>query len=148
MTMPHPKAEMLNISDAARASGVSAKMIRYYERENLIERATRSEAGYRKYDDAAVHTLRFIKRARTLGFSVKQMRELVVLWRDRHRASSDVKRLALAHIGVLETKIAELQGIRRTLKHLAENCCGDDRPACPILDDLSELTLDSGMPAN
>jgi MerR family copper efflux transcriptional regulator len=137
MIVPNPGAEMLNIGDAARASGVSAKMIRYYESENLIDRAARSEAGYRKYDSAAIHTLRFIKRARTLGFSVKQMQELVALWRDRSRASSDVKTLALSHIGVLETKIAELQAIRRTLKHLVENCCGDDRPSCPILDDLA-----------
>jgi MerR family copper efflux transcriptional regulator len=131
--------ELHNIGEAASASGVSVKMIRYYESIGLIDKVVRSEAGYRQYDSVSIHTLRFIKRARALGFSVKQMHELVALWRDRRRASADVKAVALVHIGALETKITELQAMSRSLKHLADSCGGDDRPACPILDDLAEI---------
>ncbi|HEU6441591.1 MAG TPA: Cu(I)-responsive transcriptional regulator [Microvirga sp.] len=127
----------MNIGHAAAASGVSAKMIRYYESIGLIPKTVRTEAGYRVYSDQDVHTLRFIRRARDLGFSVEQIADLVSLWRDRERASKDVKAIALDHVGVLERKIRELQEMASTLKHLAENCCGDSRPHCPILEELA-----------
>jgi Cu(I)-responsive transcriptional regulator len=127
----------MNIGEASVASGVSAKMIRYYESIRLIEAPVRTEAGYRVYGAMDVHALRFIKRARTLGFSIEEMRGLLALWRDKSRASADVKALALQHVHDLEAKIAELQAMSRTLRHLAGTCHGDDRPDCPILDDLA-----------
>ena len=127
----------MNIGQAASASGVSAKMIRYYESIGLIPKTVRTESGYRVYSDYDVHTLRFIRRARDLGFSVEQIADLVSLWRDRERASKDVKAIALGHVDVLERKIRELQEMASTLKHLAENCCGDSRPHCPILEELA-----------
>ena len=128
----------MNIGEAARAADVSAKMIRYYESVGLIPAAARTEAGYRVYSPADVHTLRFIKRARNLGFSLEQTADLLDLWRDQERASAGVKRVARGHIEELEKKIAELQGMVATLRHLARHCHGDERPDCPILDDLSE----------
>ena len=128
----------MNIGDAAASSGVSAKMIRYYEQTGLIPKAVRTEAGYRTYSDADVHSLRFIRRARDLGFSVEQIAELLALWHDRGRASADVKAVALTHVEALRAKIAELQAMARTLEHLAAHCHGDDRPDCPILADLAE----------
>jgi MerR family copper efflux transcriptional regulator len=128
----------MNIGEAAAASGVSAKMIRYYEGIGLIGPAVRSEANYRVYSDADLHTLRFIRRARSLGFSVEEMTTLLQLWRDRRRASADVKRLALQHVAGLEGKIAELQDMAATLRHLARHCHGDARPECPILDRLAQ----------
>ncbi len=127
---------MMNIGSAARASSVSAKMIRYYEGIGVISRASRRANGYRAYTDADVHTLRFIKRARSLGFPVEQIRQLVALWRDPRRSSAKVKRIALAHITELEHKIAELRSMTQALKHLAAHCRGDHRPECPILDGL------------
>lgn len=127
----------MNIGQAATASGISAKMIRYYESIGLIPKTLRTEAGYRVYSDHDIHTLRFIGRARDLGFSVEQIADLVSLWRDRERASKDVKAIALDHVGVLERKIRELQEMASTLKHLAEHCCGDSRPHCPILEELA-----------
>ncbi|MCA1408427.1 Cu(I)-responsive transcriptional regulator [Ensifer sp. IC3342] len=127
----------MNIGDVARASGVSAKMIRYYETIGLIPPASRSESGYRNYDDKDVHTLRFIRRARDLGFSVEQMADLLALWRDRSRASAEVKKIALDQVNILNRKAEELRAMSRTLKHLAAHCHGDARPDCPILDDLS-----------
>ena len=124
----------MNIGQAAEASGVSAKMIRYYESIGLIPKTVRTEAGYRVYSDKDVHTLRFIGRARNLGFSVEQIADLVSLWRDRDRASKDVKRVALEHVKALERKIAELQAMAGTLKHLARTCHGDGRPDCPIIE--------------
>lgn len=128
--------EYMNIGNAARASGVSAKMIRYYETIGLIPPAGRSESGYRNYDESDVHTLRFIRRARDLGFTVEQMAELLALWRDRSRASGEVKKIALDHVAILERKAEELKAMSRTLKHLAAHCHGDERPDCPILNDL------------
>ncbi len=130
----------MNIGNAARASGVSAKMIRYYESIGLIPKAARSESGYRHYTEADVHTLRFIRRARDLGFSVERIGELLALWHDTSRASADVKQVALAHVEALETKARELMAMSRTLRHLAETCHGDTRPHCPILDDLAAST--------
>ncbi|MBF9232151.1 Cu(I)-responsive transcriptional regulator [Microvirga alba] len=127
----------MNIGQAAEASGVSAKMIRYYESIGLIPKTVRTEAGYRVYSDSDVHTLRFIRRARDLGFSVEQISDLVSLWRDRERASKDVKRIALEHVTVLERKIVELQQMAETLNHLAKTCHGDARPGCPIIEELA-----------
>ncbi len=127
----------MNIGEASKASGVSAKMIRYYEETGLIAKAKRSPAGYRSYAEPDVHTLRFIRQARDFGFSMAQIGELLALWRDRSRASADVKQVALAHVAELEAKIGELQAMANTLKHLAKNCHGDDRPDCPIIDRLA-----------
>ena len=126
----------MNIGEAARVSGVSAKMIRYYESIDLIPEASRTGAGYRSYGETEVQMLRFVRRARDLGFPVDAIRELLALWRDRSRQSSDVKQLALAHVEDLERRIAETQAMVDTLRHLARACHGDDRPDCPILDDL------------
>lgn len=127
----------MNIGEAANASGVSAKMIRYYERNGLMPEARRTEAGYRHYHDTDIHHLAFIRRARDLGFSVKQIAELLSLWRDRDRASADVKAMALAHIDELKAKIAELEAMAHTLEHLARHCSGDERPECPIIEGLA-----------
>lgn len=130
--------EAMNIGQAAAAAGVSAKMVRYYESIGLVAPADRTEAGYRVYGSDDVHTLRFIKRARSLGFSMEKTGELLQLWRDKGRASADVKAVALEHVAELERKIAELRGMADTLRHLAGQCHGDARPGCPILEDLSE----------
>ncbi|VXC96842.1 DNA-binding transcriptional activator of copper-responsive regulon genes [Bosea sp. 125] len=127
----------MNIGQAATASGVSAKMIRYYESIGLIEPPVRTEAGYRIYTAEEIHELRFIKRARTLGFSIEEARQLLALWRDKSRASADVKRFAMKHVRDLENKIEELQAMSLTLRHLARTCHGDDRPECPILADMA-----------
>lgn len=129
--------EFLNIGLAAEASGVSAKMIRHYEEIGLIPRVRRTNAGYRTYSGNEVHELRFIRQARDLGFSTKQIAELLKLWRDRRRPSAKVKRLALEHIRELEEKIQEMQTMKSTLEHLAEHCHGDERPDCPILEELA-----------
>lgn len=128
----------MNIGQAATCSGVSAKMIRFYEQIGLIPKVIRSDAGYRHYSLPDVHSLRFIRRARDLGFSIEQISALLVLWRDRHCASADVKAMALSHVGGLKVKIAELQTMAQTLEHLADHCHGDDRPECPILGDLAK----------
>jgi MerR family copper efflux transcriptional regulator len=127
----------LNIGQASQASGVSAKMMRYYESIQLIPAPARSESNYRHYTPNDVHTLRFVRRARDLGFTVEEITRLLDLWRDRSRASADVKRVALDHVATLKNKIAELQGMVVTLEHLASHCRGDTRPECPIMDDLS-----------
>ena len=131
------RAGLLNIGGAARASGVSAKMIRHYEALGLLREARRTAAGYRIYDDGDVHTLRFIRRARDLGFSMKDVERLLELWQDRRRASGAVRKVAQQHIDDLDRKIAALQEMRRTLEHLVHHCRGDQRPECPILDDLA-----------
>jgi MerR family gold-responsive transcriptional activator of gol and ges genes len=127
----------MNIGQAAKASGVSAKMIRYYEETGLIPPAGRTAAGYRVYADQDVHMLRFIRRARDLGFGVESIGELLGLWRDRSRHSADVKRLALSHVADLREKIRQLEEMAVTLESLASCCHGDDRPNCPILADLA-----------
>ncbi len=134
----------MNIGQAAEASGVSAKMIRYYESIGLIPKTVRTEAGYRVYSENDVNTLGFIRRARDLGFSVEQISELVTLWRDRQRASTDVKRIALEHVEILERKARELQEMAATLKHLADHCHGDGRPECPIIEGLASTDDNDG----
>ena len=129
----------MNIGQAAQASGVSAKMIRHYEAEGFIPKATRTLSGYRTYAERDVHVLRFIRRARDLGFPLAEIKTLLGLWGNRRRASADVKRLALGHVAELDARIAELQAMRRTLLDLSRHCHGDDRPDCPILDDLEGL---------
>jgi MerR family transcriptional regulator, copper efflux regulator len=128
----------MNIGEAARASGVTAKMIRYYESVGLIETAGRTASGYRVYGAQEVHALRFVRQARRLGFLVDDIRKLLGLWRDRSRASAEVKAIALEHVSDLDRRIHELTEMRDTLAHLAHTCHGDDRPDCPILDQLSE----------
>jgi len=126
----------MNIGQAAKASGVSAKMIRYYESIRLIKAGQRTDSGYRIYNHNDVHTLRFIKRARTLGFSLEQIKELLSLWQDPARASADVKAIAHAHLAELDKRIRELTEMRDTLRHLEHACSGDHRPECPILHTL------------
>lgn len=127
----------LAIGEASKASGVSAKMIRYYESIGLITAPARTAAQYRVYAADDVHTLRFVRRSRDLGFSLEETRELLALWRDKSRASADVKNLAMAHVRELEEKAAELKAMADTLRHLATHCHGDHRPDCPILADFA-----------
>lgn len=127
----------MNIGTVSQRSGVPAKTIRYYESIGLIRAADRRGNNYRDYSDNDVQTLRFISRARSLGFSVKEVSALLTLWHDKRRASQDVKALALRHVEEIDRKVAELQAMRRTLVGLAEQCHGDGRPDCPILEDLA-----------
>jgi len=133
------RAGLYNIGEAAKRSGVNAKMIRHYESLRLLRKPKRTASGYRVYDDKDVHTLRFIRRARDLGFSMKEVGRLLTLWQDRQRASAEVRKVAQGHISELDRKIAEMQGMRRTLVSLVEHCHGDSRPECPILDDLAAV---------
>jgi len=128
----------MNIGTVAEKSGVPPETIRYYESIGLIASADRLPNGYRRYDEIDMHTLHFIKRARSLGFSVDEVRALLDLWRDRGRSSASVKDLAAEHLKALDLKIAELMSMRRTLGNLIERCRGDHRPDCPILDDLAD----------
>lgn len=127
----------MNIGQAAKHSGLSAKMIRYYESTGLLKPAHRSDSGYRLYSDDDLHTLAFIKRSRDLGFSLDEVGKLLALWQDRQRASSDVKALARQHIDELNQKIVELTSLRDTLQDLVDTCQGDHRPDCPILKGLA-----------
>ncbi|MGZ5236423.1 MAG: Cu(I)-responsive transcriptional regulator [Caldimonas sp.] len=127
-----------NIGEAAARSGVSAKMVRHYESLGLLAKVGRTEAGYRQYGDKEVHTLRFIRRARDLGFSMVEIGQLLKLWQNRRRASADVKRIALAHVADLDRRMEEMAAMKRTLARLADCCHGDDRPDCPILDELGQ----------
>ncbi|GGX15517.1 Cu(I)-responsive transcriptional regulator [Undibacterium macrobrachii] len=129
---------MMNIGQVAKASGVSAKMIRYYESVGLIATADRTEAGYRQYSENDLHTLGFIRRARDLGFSLERIKTLLGLWQDRSRQSAEVKKLAGSYIAELDEQIAKMMLIRQQLAHLAQACHGDTRPDCPILDQLSD----------
>lgn len=130
---------MMNIGEASLASGVSAKMIRYYEQIGLMTPPARTGNNYRTYGDEDVHNLRFIKRSRTLGFSLEETETLLKLWQDKTRESSAVKDIALSHIADLERKIADMKSMVKTLSHLAHCCGGDHRPDCPILDDLAGI---------
>ncbi|WP_313299425.1 Cu(I)-responsive transcriptional regulator [Pseudomonas sp.] len=127
----------MNIGQAARRSGLSSKMIRYYEAIGLLQPATRSDSGYRTYQTEDLHRLAFIKRSRDLGFSLEEVGKLLTLWQDRERASADVKALAMQHIDELNKRIDELISLRDTLGELVAHCQGDDRPDCPILKDLA-----------
>jgi Cu(I)-responsive transcriptional regulator len=130
-------AEFFNIGQAAARSGVSAKMVRHYESLGLLPKVARTDSNYRRYSEREVHTLRFIKRGRDLGFSMAEIAELLKLYQNRRRASSDVKRIALAHVADLERRMAEMGEMKRALEHLAHCCHGDDRPDCPILEELA-----------
>jgi len=127
----------MNIGQAARATGVSAKMIRWYEQQGLIPQATRSEANYRNYDETDLHRLRFIRRSRDLGFTIRQIGDLLALWNDRDRSSADVKTMAMEQIQSLRSRIMELEEMVQSLTHLADHCQGDGRPDCPILESLA-----------
>ena len=127
----------VNIGEAARLSGVSAKMVRHYESLGLLPRVGRTDAGYRQYSEAEVHTLRFIRRSRDLGFSMEEISGLLGLWQNRRRASASVRRIAQQHADDLGQRIAALQSMQRTLQHLIHCCHGDERPDCPILDNLA-----------
>ena len=128
---------MINIGEAARRSGVSAKMVRHYESLGLLPKVARTDSGYRLYGEPDVHTLRFIKRSRELGFSMDEIGELVGLWQNRRRASAGVRKIAQKHADELGERIAQMLAMQRTLQHLIHCCAGDDRPDCPILDDLA-----------
>jgi Cu(I)-responsive transcriptional regulator len=127
---------LLDIGRASKASGVSVKMIRHYEAIGLLKNVSRTYANYRVYNENDVHTLRFIRRARTLGFSMQDIRQLLALWQNRSRTSSSVKKIAASHMQGLKRRIVEMQSMVATLEHLTHNCHGDGRPDCPILDDL------------
>lgn len=127
----------MNIGDVAAASGLPAKTIRYYEEVGLIA-PRRGDNGYRRFDQSDLHRLAFLGRARSLGFSIEECRELMALYRDTHRASADVKQLAKGHLARIDAKLVELRQMRDTLAALVESCAGDDRPDCPILADLAE----------
>lgn len=137
----------MNIGQAAKATGISTKMIRYYESIGLVAAPHRTESGYRVYLDEDLNTLRFINQARDLGFSVEQMRDLLTLWRDGDRSSADVKAIARSHIAVLEEKARALAAMSETLQHLAETCQGDDRPSCPIIEKIASAVSAPRRPA-
>ncbi|WP_427912861.1 Cu(I)-responsive transcriptional regulator [Ramlibacter sp. MMS24-I3-19] len=132
--------EGMNIGEAAQKAGVTPKMVRHYEALGLLPKVHRTESGYRVYTGNEVHTLRFIKRSRDLGFSMAEIAELVKLWQDRRRPSASVRKVASAHLADLDRKIQELEAMRNTLRHLIHCCQGDDRPDCPILEDLEGLS--------
>ena len=138
MTEPVMTERPFNIGEAAARSGVSAKMIRHYESLSLLPKVGRTTSGYRQYGPREVHTLRFVRRARELGFSMVEIAALLKLWQNRRRASADVKRIALSHVVDLDRRMSEMAAMKRTLEALAACCHGDDRPDCPILDELAE----------
>ena len=127
----------MNIGEAAKLSGVNSKLIRHYESIGIIPKASRSESGYRTYSENEVHILAFVKRSRNMGFSMKEIKKLVSLWRNKSRASIEVKTLAAKHIEEMEKKIFDLQEMVKSLKHLSKTCHGDQRPDCPILNGLA-----------
>jgi MerR family transcriptional regulator, copper efflux regulator len=127
----------MNIGEAAKLSGVSAKMVRHYESLGLLPSVARTDSGYRQYTDREVHTLRFIRHARVLGFSMAEIGELVKLWQNQRRSSQNVKKIAQKHLADIDAKMAEMAAMRKTLQHLVHCCSGDERPDCPILDELA-----------
>jgi Cu(I)-responsive transcriptional regulator len=133
----------VSISKAAQLAGISARMARHYESLNLLPHVGRTDSGYRLYSEADVHTLRFIRRSRDLGFSMDEIETLLNLWNDKQRASSSVKEIAQKHIEVLSERIAAMQSMQRSLQQLVHSCHGDQRPDCPILDNLADPTTDS-----
>ena len=137
----------MNIGNAAELSGISAKMIRYYESVGLLKSARRTASGYRDYDDQDVAILKFVQRARALGFLVKDIGDLLALWQRRSRSSANVKSIAAHHIEDIDRRIAELQTIKATLSRLVDCCHGDERPECPILDDLASGSVAPAEPA-
>jgi MerR family transcriptional regulator, copper efflux regulator len=137
MPLPLDQPWPVNIGEAANLSGVSAKMLRHYESLGLLGKVARTDSGYRQYSETEVHTLRFIKRGRDLGFSMAEIAELVSLWHNRRRASASVRRIAQKHAEDLSARIAAMQTMQRSLQQLIHCCAGDDRPDCPILDDLA-----------
>ena len=130
-------ATSFNIGEAAARSGVSAKMVRHYESLGLLPTVPRTDAGYRQYGDREVHTLRFIRHARDLGFSMAEIGELLKLWQNQRRSSANVRKIAQKHLADIDAKMAEMAAMRKTLQHLVHCCSGDDRPDCPILDELA-----------
>lgn len=138
--MKHHATRSFNIGEAAARSGVAAKMVRHYESLGLLPSVGRNESGYRQYTDKEVHTLRFIKRARDLGFSMEEIENLLKLWQNRRRSSADVRRIAARHVAELGARMTEMEEMRRTLQHLVECCRGDHRPECPILEELQGET--------
>ena len=130
-------SEQFNIGEAARRSEVSAKMVRHYESLGLLPAINRTDSGYRQYTDKEVHTLRFIKRSRSLGFSMLEIAELLKLWQNQRRSSADVRKIAVKHVDELNQRIVEMQAMKRTLEHLVDCCKGNLRPDCPILDELA-----------
>ena len=133
----------MNIGQASKASGVTTKMIRYYDEIGLVRPSARTDANYREYDEREINELRFIRRARSLGFSMPEITQLLSLWRDRDRPSREVKAIADRHLADLDARIAEMQAMADTLRHLSHCCAGDDRPDCPILADLTQGALPS-----
>lgn len=129
----------MNIGEAAKTSGVNAKLIRHYESIGIIPKAARNMSGYRVYKETDIHILTLVKRARGLGFSMKEIKKLVSLWKNKSRASAEVKLMAGAHVKMLEEKIDALKSMADTIKHLSRNCHGDQRPDCPILEDLATI---------
>lgn len=140
--------ERFNIGEAARRSQVSSKMVRHYELLGLLPGIVRTDAGYRLYSDKDVHTLRFIKRSRDLGFSMLEIAELLKLWQNRRRSSADVQKIALRHVHDLQQRMAEMQVMKKTLENLVQCCKADHRPDCPILDELGGLGEDFETPAS
>lgn len=126
-----------NVGEAARLSNISAKMVRHYESLGMLPAVARTDSGYRQYTEKEIHTLKFIRRARDLGFGMAEIDDLLKLWQNRRRPSASVKRIAAAHIAALDAKMAEMGEMRKTLQHLVHCCNGDDRPDCPILDELA-----------
>lgn len=136
----------MNIGETAKASGISAKMIRYYESVGLIASASRSGSGYRIYSDRDVEILNFIRKSRDLGFKVEEIRELLKLWRNRTRKSASVKKVALGHLEILKQKIVELQEMVGTLQSLVDSCSGDQKPDCPIIEELETFLPGTEFP--
>ena len=141
MTIP---GRPLSIGEAARSAGISPRMVRHYESLGLLAGVARTDSGYRQYTEADLHTLHFIRRSRDLGFSMEEIAELLALWHDRSRASSQVKRIAQTHIDNLNERIAAMQSMQRTLQTLVSCCQGNERPECPILDDLGKPMASHG----